>query len=99
FVHVPAILSARFRRRVRAVREVRGAEVDGALPPVEHHLPVIDAGRHLVPDWYPGGDERLPDGYSSRVAPVGAQIEQDSYRHSRLPALDDLARIAPVGHE
>ena len=99
FVHVLDVFATRLRRRVRAVREVRGAEMDGVLPPVHHHLPVVDAGRELMADRDPRVDEQLPEGRASGVARIGTQVEQNPHRDASLPALDDLARVTPVGHE
>ena len=81
------VVRVRRDRRVRAVGEVRGAEVHLRLSGVEDHLPVIDAGRRLVTNRECRPlMRRLPDARVRRVVGVGAQIEQHADRDARLPA-------------
>ena len=93
------VVGVRNHRRVRTVGEVRGGELHLRLARVEHHLPMVDAGGHLVPDGNAGGDERLAYARVGWVIRVGPRVENDAHGHTGLPAFDDFRRVARVGHE
>ncbi len=78
---------------------VGARELDDVLPGEDHPFPVRDIAERLVQHRDAGVLELLQLRRVGGLAGVGARVHDDADRDAGLPALDDLVRIARVGHE